>query len=84
MLETLGSASNPAKLEPNDDFQRDLAWFDHFLPLYNSISMHAHKNSNSVLELNACLTGLGVDGTILFTTSPLLGASEALALFILR
>ena len=59
MLETLRKASNPAKIILTDDFRRDLGWFDQFLPHYNGISMYAHKVSRSVLELDACLTGLG-------------------------
>ena len=59
MLETLRSASNPAKISLSNDFHRDLGWFDQFLPKYNGISMYAHQVSNLVLELDACLTGLG-------------------------
>ena len=33
--------------------------------MYNGISIYAHKKSNSILELDACLMGLGVDGMIL-------------------
>ena len=59
MLGTLRGASNPARVMLSDDFQRDLAWFDKFLPSYNGISIYVHKNSDSTLELDACLTGLG-------------------------
>ena len=56
----LQSLPNPARVVLNDDFKRDLAWFDKFIPSYNGISMYVHKNSDSTLELDACLTGLGV------------------------
>ena len=39
--------------------QRNLKWFEKFLPLYNGISLYQHKNVDSVLYLDACLTGLG-------------------------
>ena len=59
MLGTLRNVSNPARVNLNDDFQRDLAWFDKFLPQYNGVSMYAHRKTDSILELDACLTGLG-------------------------
>ena len=59
MLATLRNISNPARLHLDQDFQRDLRWFDKFLPLYNGVSMYAHVKSQSILELDACLTGLG-------------------------
>ena len=59
MLETLRNASNPAKIILSDDFHRDLGWFDQFLPHYNGISMYAHQPVKAILELDACLTGLG-------------------------
>ena len=59
MLATLRDVSNPARIVLNDDFQRDLAWFEKFLPQYNGVSMYVHKNSDSTLELDACLTDLG-------------------------
>ena len=59
MLEMLRNASNPAKIMLSDDFHRDLGWFNQFLPQYNGISMYAHSPSRSILELDACLTGLG-------------------------
>ena len=59
MLGTLRNVSNPARVELNQDFQRDLGWFQKFLPLYNGVSMYQHAKSQSILELDACLTGLG-------------------------
>ena len=32
MLETLRNASNPARVQLDSDFQKDLGWFDKFLP----------------------------------------------------
>ena len=59
MLTTLRSVSNPARVELDQDFQRDLRWFHSFLPRYNGVSMYNHMKSQSILELDACLTGLG-------------------------
>ena len=64
MLTTLHNVSNPARVRLDQDFLKDLNWFDKFLPLY------AHVKSQSILELDACLMGLGVDGTILCSISP--------------
>ena len=59
MLATLRCVSNPARVDLDQDFQRDLRWFDKFLPLYNGVSMYHHAKSQSILELDACLMGLG-------------------------
>ena len=59
MLATLSDVSNPTRVVLNDGFQRDLAWLKKFLPQYNGVSMYAYKKSDSTLELDACLTGLG-------------------------
>ena len=59
MLETLRKASNPGRIALSDDFHRDLGWFDQFLPHYNGVSMYAYNMATSIIELDACLTGLG-------------------------
>ena len=59
MLGTLRNTSNPGRIALSDDFHRDLKWFDQFLPYYNGVSMYAYKRARSVIELDACLTGLG-------------------------
>ena len=41
------------------DFKRDLRWFQRFLTQYNGISFFDHTCVDGVLELDACLTGLG-------------------------
>ena len=41
------------------DFKRDLRWFQRFLTQYNGISFFDHTPVDGVLELDACLTGLG-------------------------
>ena len=59
MLMTLRQAHVTQKIELNQDFKRDLIWFEKFCPLYNGISLYQHKNVDSVLDLDACLTGWG-------------------------
>ena len=76
MLGTLRNASNPARVVLNDDFQRDLAWFDKFLPSYNGISLYIHKRSDTILEFDACLTGLGAFGDSMSITFPYVAASQ--------
>ena len=56
---TLRQARVMQKIELNQDFKRDLKWFGKFLPLYNGISLYNHKTVDSVLDLDACLIGLG-------------------------
>ena len=58
MLMMLRQAHVTQKIELNQDFKRDLKWFEKFLPLYNGISLYQHKNVDSVLDLDTCLTGL--------------------------
>ena len=59
MLEVLRNAKNPQKIDLTPEFMRDIRWFSKFLPLYNGVSMYGHKPIDQVLELDACLTGLG-------------------------
>ena len=41
------------------DFKRDLAWFAKFLSMYNGVNLYDHKPIHEMLELDACLSGLG-------------------------
>ena len=59
MLEVLRNAKNPQKIDLTPEFMRDIRWFSKFLPLYSGVSMYGHKPIDQVLELDACLTGLG-------------------------
>ena len=59
MLEVLRSANNPGRIDLTPDFHRDIRWFKKFLPVYNGVSMYGHKAVDFVLQLDACLTGLG-------------------------
>ena len=59
MLELLCQSHNSRHINLTNDFKRDLLWFRKFLPLYNSVSMYGHKVITDVIELDACLTGLG-------------------------
>ena len=70
MLMTLRQAHVTQKIELSQDFKRDLKWFEKFLPSYNGISLYQHKNVDSVLDLDACLTGLVHVGAIGCTIFP--------------
>ena len=59
MLEVLRNAQNPSKILLTDDFMRDLSWFKNFLDQYNGTSLFDHRPVECVIELDACLTGLG-------------------------
>ena len=60
MLDLLRHAPDPSRIALTEDFSRDLRWFKKFLPNYNGISLYTHKKYDHVIELNSCLTGLGV------------------------
>ena len=59
MLEVLRTAKDPARISLTPEFKRDIHWFARFLPLYNGVSIYGHKTPDHILELDACLTGLG-------------------------
>ena len=70
MLALLRSGHASQKIHLTPEFRRDLRWFAKFLPLYNGVSLYDHRTIDHTLELDACLTGLGGVGAILFITSP--------------
>ena len=41
------------------DFRRDLRWFDAFVRDYNGVSYFEHNYVRGVVELDACLEGMG-------------------------
>ena len=59
MLDLLCHAPNPSCIALTEDFRQDLCWFQKFLPSYNGLSLYAHRNPDYIIELDACLTGLG-------------------------
>ena len=59
MLDVLRQAVNSEAIKLTPEFHRDLAWFDKFLDRYNGVSLYDHRSVDAVLELDACLTGLG-------------------------
>ena len=40
-------------------FKRDLRWFTRFLQQYNRVSMYTHRRVDHMVEVDACLDGLG-------------------------
>ena len=70
MLALIMSGHASQKIHLTPEFRRDLRWFAKFLPLYNGVSLYDHRTIDHTLELDACLTGLGGVGAILYTISP--------------
>ena len=59
MLALLRSNYDQKTITLTHAFKRDLRWFKHFLTQYNGVSFFDHTKIAGVLELDACLTGLG-------------------------
>ena len=59
MLELLRNNYDASTITLTHEFKRDLCWFDKFLAKYNGRSFFDYKPVFGVLELDACLTGLG-------------------------
>ena len=59
ILELLRSNYDAHSVTLTQDFKRDIRWFKAFLTQYNGSSFYDHKPVQAVLELDACLTGLG-------------------------
>ena len=59
MLELLRASHTSQKIALTQNFKRDLRWFAKFLAQYNGVNLYDHVVIHQVLELDACLTGLG-------------------------
>ena len=62
MLELLRSSHKKEKIRLNQDFHRDLNWFQKFVPNFNGTNGTAffvHQNTHHEIELDACSQGLG-------------------------
>ena len=59
MLDLLRNNYDQEKIQITQDFKHDLRWFSRFLETYNGVSIYDHPNANHIIELDACLTGLG-------------------------
>ena len=59
MLALLRNNYDQKSITLTHDFKRDLQWFKHFLTQYNDVSFFDHTKIDGVLELDACLMGLG-------------------------
>ena len=58
LLETLRNVSK-TYITLNADFQKDIAWFNRFLDVFNGTCFFKKQQVNFFLHLDACLTGLG-------------------------
>ena len=59
MLELLRQNYDATNIKLTQSFRRDLRWFSRFLDKYNGVSMYNHRKIDHVIELDACLDGLG-------------------------
>ena len=59
MLELLCQNYDAPLISITQEFKRDLRWFCNFLGQYNGTSYFDHKSTDFVVELDACLVGLG-------------------------
>ena len=59
MLELLRQNYDKNSITLTQDFKRDLRWFHKFLTTYNGVSYFQHARADEILELDACLAGLG-------------------------
>ena len=59
MLDTLRSHFGKDEILLDINFHRDLNWFLKFLPYFNGTAFFNHTPSKKVIELDACLEGLG-------------------------
>ena len=59
MLDLLRQNYDSKNITITVKFKRDLRWLKKFLKNYNGISFDDHVRSRDILELDACLTGLG-------------------------
>ena len=59
MLELLHQNYDASNIKLTQAFCHDLRWFSRFLDKYNGVSMYNHRKIDVVVELDACLDGLG-------------------------
>ena len=59
MLDTLRSHFGKEDILLDQNFHRDLNWFIKFLPYFNGVVFFNHALFRMIIELNACLEGLG-------------------------
>ena len=59
MLELLRSNCDVNLISITEDFRRDLRWLSTFLKKYNGASFYDHVKTQHLVELDACLSGLG-------------------------
>ena len=59
MLELLRKNYDKNSITLTHEFKRDLRWFQRFLATYNGVSFFHHRVADGILQLDACMTGLG-------------------------
>ena len=59
MLDLLRQNYDATTIKLTQAFRRDLRWFAKFVDKYNGVSMYNRRRNDHVIELDACLDGLG-------------------------
>ena len=67
LLEALRSAETK-NIKVTEDMRKDIAWCEEFLPVFNGTASHNHDTVEfaETLEIDACLTHVGVSGKTRF------------------
>ena len=59
MLQTLRDHTDKNKIKLDNEFYKDLNWFNVFLRSYNGVTFYSLASINTQVHLDACLSGLG-------------------------
>ena len=59
MLQTLRNAKDLTNIKLDDQFYRDLNWFQTFLPHFNGVCLYHHPPLKNIIQIDASLQGLG-------------------------
>ena len=66
MLQNLGEAKDAEQVQLNEEFYKDLVWFQKFLPHFNGVCLYNHQLLQGTVQVDASIQGLGVDGVTVF------------------
>ena len=59
LLDVLRSIQNKDQVVLSQEAQRDINWFQKFLPTFNGVTIFDHRPTAHEIELDACLQGIG-------------------------
>ena len=58
ILGTLLNAADPQNIELDQEFGRDLTWFQEFFPHFNGVCLYRQKHIEGTVQVDASLQGL--------------------------